>query len=51
MSSSLFIKPSTLLHAIAITLILATLSGYVPLQSLSAQQLQSALQVNLPLGK
>ncbi len=51
MSSSLWVKRSTLLHAIAITGILALLSGSFPMQSSSAQQWSSIFQVNSLLGK
>lgn len=49
MSGSLLNKGSTILHALAFTVALAIISGYLPIQLVSFEQLQSVLQLNLKL--
>ncbi|MBD2021390.1 hypothetical protein H6F43_14510 [Leptolyngbya sp. FACHB-36] len=51
MSDSLLSKSSVALHAIAITLALAVLSGNLPVKLVTIDQVQSMLQLNLKLDK
>ncbi len=51
MSSSFFAQRATLLNAIAITLVLSIISGYLPVKGPSQQEWQSALPLNWHLSR